>query len=385
MSQKTFRRKSKKHSKTRKNKKQHKLYRKIVGGNDLLEPEKNIEFQIGKKIFNDYYEIQVLGEGSFGKVYKAKNQENNGVYAVKVININPAKVDEFTNEINILNILKPVCNENVICYETSLRVDLTGYIVTEFLDNYVSLSEYLSTNQILNTINEFLVNPTHESRFVKLISDLCEGVDAMHSMSVAHRDIKPDNVLINRDTWKIKYIDFGFACYVEDDPFANICLKSLGTANYFDPLLAQYYPMVNQKLNNRKLSKADFYEMNKKHLLSSDLWSLGIMICVVMTKMVPYTIITKKYEDLKMSNLKITPEMAKNISHHEKLYKLYPFYIQNFALKNDAMKKYLTISDMIFELSKRANRTTGEAFYCARLTDLLSLDMDKRIIYTPID
>lgn len=379
-------RKSKKSTKTRKLRKKTKdrLYRKLVGGDDLLDPTRKFEFQIDKKIFNNYYKVYTLGEGAFGKVYKAKNQDNDGIYAVKVNYLNDVnKRNFFMSEIEILNLLKPVCNKNIICYEGSLIEGDNGYIVTEFLDDYVALIDYLQTNAVINVVNEFLVKPTHEFKFVKLVSDLCEGLYAIHSMSVAHRDIKSENILINRKTWDIKYIDFGLSCYCKSDPLTQSCLGPVGDPNYFDPLMAQYYPEVSRKLNNREIPKNEFYALNTRYLKSSDLWSLGILICILITKTTPYRIITRKNENLKVSNLSLTDEMKSVYSYNDTLFYYYPFYIQNFAIENDAMKKYLTVSDMVFELISRANRKLGAKFYGARLADLLSLDQNKRKIYIP--
>ena len=379
-------RKTKKSSKTRKlrKNKKHRLYKKLVGGDDLLEPEKKIEFQIDKKIFDNYYKVYTLGEGAFGKVYKAKNIDNDGIFAVKVIYLDDeSKKQFFMSEIYILNLLKPVCNKNIICYEGSLTEGNTGYIVTDFLDNYVALIDYIQTNLILNVVNEFLVKPTHESKFVKLISDLCEGLHAIHSMSVAHRDIKTENILINRKTWEIKYIDFGLSCYCKGEPLTQTCLLPVGDPNYFDPLLAQYYPIVSQKLNNREIAKNDFYQMNSRYLKSSDLWSLGILMCIIITKTTPYRIITRKYDNLRVSNLSLTDEMKNVYSFDDKLFYYYPFYIQNFAIESDAMKKYLTISNMVFEVIAKANIKLGTKFYAAKMGDLLSLDQNKRKIYIP--
>jgi serine/threonine protein kinase len=202
-------------------------------------------------------------------------------------------------------------------------------------------------------------------------------------MSVAHRDIKAENILINRKTWDIKYIDFGLSCYCKGDALTQSCLGPVGDPNYFDPLLAQYYPMVSQKLNNREIPKNEFYDMNSKYLKSSDLWSLGILMCMLITKTTPYRIITRKYDDLKVSKLSLTDEMKSVYSYNDTLFYYYPFYIQNLAIGNDAMKKYLTVSDMVFELISRANRKLGAKFYGARMIDLLSLDQNKRKIYIP--
>ena len=85
----------------------------------------------------------------------------------------------------------------------------------------------------------------------------------MHSVSVVHRDLKLDNILINHKG-EIKLIDFGFATKcVHNEKLAANC----GTPQYMDPDLARKQPYLGQ---------------------AADVWALGVILFILITSKFPF-------------------------------------------------------------------------------------------------
>ena len=118
----------------------------------------------------------------------------------------------------------------------------------------MSLYEVMDTRTTIYLIMELcdgkslfhLVKNTNESKepglaeeYVrKIFTQIIEGVAYMHSRSIAHRDLKLDNILISSKD-EVKIIDFGFgAKCVNMEKLTTYC----GTPNYMDPLLTKKQP-----------------------------------------------------------------------------------------------------------------------------------------------
>lgn len=216
-----------------------------------------------------------IGKGKFSAVYTATTNENGKKYALKIVNSKSTDIDILIkNEMNILNKLKPVCNDFILCVNDYEKKDNFHYIVTEYLDGYIELFTYISGEYDEDTgqlIKEY--KPTYD-QLIKIIHNLCKGLIKIHEQGVAHRDIKPENIMIHPDTLEIKYIDFGYSCNknIESSIFNQICNGIAGTPAYYDESIK--YPTKNQKV----LTEDHFNKLQK-----SDIWSLGITIFVLVS------------------------------------------------------------------------------------------------------
>lgn len=195
--------------------------------------------------------IQHIGSGTYGNIYLITNINTQQSIVIKVIyiyntGINIANLIQ--NEIFILNLLKDHCNEYILCYHTTIYSMGYYYIITEALIDYVDLYDALFVEKI-------------QFNLVQVINNLISGLLKLHSLDVAHNDITLGNIMIQRDTFKIKYIDFGASCYKEQ------CSKpSLGTIVYASPEIVSPIPS------------------NIERLKKSDIWSLGLTIFEIITK-----------------------------------------------------------------------------------------------------
>ena len=179
--------------------KNHMVFSKDLTKEDLL---------MGDKI--DNYEIlQVLGEGSFGYVAKAKSRLNHKIYAIKQLNFpdeqKKKEIDLIENEVSILkNLEHPL----IVKYYKSFKEGNCLYIVMEFMDNG-DLGELIKGHKTLN-------KPIDEERLWNIFIQALTSLEFVHSKGIIHRDIKPANLFVSNDG-TIKLGDFGVAANYKND------------------------------------------------------------------------------------------------------------------------------------------------------------------------
>ena len=105
-----------------------------------------------------------------------------------------------------------------------------------------------------------------ENEVKKIFKQIVQSVSYMHSRNVAHRDLKLENVLIDRNTKQTKLIDFGLSTAVdsiaeEKLPYAG------GTPEYMSPQVA---------------SKKDHFADK------ADIWALGVVLFILVTGKLPF-------------------------------------------------------------------------------------------------
>jgi calcium-dependent protein kinase len=220
----------------------------------------NKENFVGKKqgLLTDYYEvIRKLGKGSYGKVYEVKNKTTGEIRACKQLSkSNLSNLKKFEKEIELL--IK-TDHPNIIklyeVYETKKKL----YLIMEKCNGgelFDKIISRISSGQMYS-----------EKTAAYLILQIMSAVDYCHKNGICHRDLKPENILFlnkgNEENNPIKVIDFGLSQIIGEKKEK---LKSkVGTAYYVPPeiLIGEY----SQKC---------------------DVWSVGIIICILLTGEPPF-------------------------------------------------------------------------------------------------
>ena len=172
------------------------------GAAPLQPGEEGRRIQIGD-VLNHIFEVRrFIGRGGMGEVFEGVNINTEERVAIKAIlphlAADPAVQAMFRKEARTLTRLSHpgLVQYRVLAMEPQLRA---LYIVTEFIDG-PNLSDNLAT-----------LNPSPE-QMVALLGKLAEGLAAAHALGAIHRDISPDNVMLEGgQIERAKVIDFGIA------------------------------------------------------------------------------------------------------------------------------------------------------------------------------
>lgn len=145
-----------------------------------------------------YLKIDRIGEGTYGIVYKAKNRETGDIVALKRIRLQSEDEGVPCTAIREISLLKELDHPNIVRLYDVIHSDKKLTLVFEYLD--LDLKKYLDEH------SGFLPLATVKSFLFQLL----KGVACCHEHRVLHRDLKPQNLLINRKG-ELKLADFGLA------------------------------------------------------------------------------------------------------------------------------------------------------------------------------
>lgn len=148
--------------------------------------------------FCRYQKLEKIGEGTYGIVYKAKDRATGEIVALKKIRLEAEEEGIPGTAIREISLLKDLQHPNVVRLYDVVHTERRLTLVFEFLD--FDLKKYL------DQIEGGLETPILKS----LLYQLCRGIAFCHHQKVLHRDLKPQNLLINREG-ELKLADFGLA------------------------------------------------------------------------------------------------------------------------------------------------------------------------------
>nr|CAH8829476.1 unnamed protein product [Trichobilharzia regenti] len=145
-----------------------------------------------------YEKLEKIGEGTYGKVYKARNRETHEVVALKRVRLENDDEGIPSSAFREICLLKELKHKNIVRLFDVLLSDSRLTIVFEYCDQ--DLKKYFDS-----------CNGEIDQNTVKLFMfQLLRGLQFCHSHNVLHRDLKPQNLLIN-DNGELKLADFGLA------------------------------------------------------------------------------------------------------------------------------------------------------------------------------
>lgn len=175
---------------------------------------------------------KVLGEGSFGKVLRATCRRTNVQYAAKIMKRasqnETARYQLIKNEIEILSQIR---HPQILRIHELLRDDDNYYIVSEYLrggqlfeymqtrfEKQQEEEELLGSDKEIDTSQSSYLGRLDEEEARSIAIQLLSALQYLHSKSIVHRDVKPENILLKSNktnTIDVKLIDFGFAAYCQ--------------------------------------------------------------------------------------------------------------------------------------------------------------------------
>lgn len=208
----------------------------------------------GTRIFSNEYifnESNKIGSGHYGVVILGIHKKTGTKVAIKTVEIkNRHYVVGLRNEIRIL---QTITHPNIVrlydIFESETRLRLVFELCNgeELFDKITETPENLS-----------------EMFVAKVIRDLLITINYLHKRDIVHRDLKPENIMLSSNVFtpQIKLIDFGLAVTCTDE---TVLTDRVGTPYYMAPEV-----------------------IDKSYGKKCDLWSIGIICYVMLSKRPPF-------------------------------------------------------------------------------------------------
>jgi tetratricopeptide (TPR) repeat protein/predicted Ser/Thr protein kinase len=268
-------------------------------------------FEIGDVLGGRYEILQLLGEGGMGAVYKATDRELDRFVALKVIRpelaSNPSILARFKQELLLAH---QVTHRNVIRIYDLGEAEGVKFITMEFIEGR-------DLRSIIREKNKFAPEEA-----VEVIQQVCQALDAAHSVGVIHRDLKPQNIMQD-GTGRMLVMDFGLARTLEGDGMTQTG-AIVGTMEYMSPEQS-----LGKDLDQR-----------------SDIFALGLILYEMLTGKQPFAA-----ESALASLIKRTQERATPVSDVDAQIPGALSGIVSKCLERDLDQRYQSVSVILADLN----------------------------------
>lgn len=218
-----------------------------------------------RKHVNEYILLGGIGRGSFGKVKLALSTVDKRFYAVKVIsNVKKNGVSSSMSNPEEQAVLRKLDHPNIVSHRDVL--------FDAEKDGYVVVVEYMARGVVMDSSKLEGVKPLSEDGVREIMRDVVTGLEYLHFQRIAHRDIKPDNLLRCGDG-TVKISDFGEARMYDvtsEDPRAKS--SAPGTPAFIAPELCM----------SERSPKAP------PESYAADIWSLGASLFYMVYGRAPF-------------------------------------------------------------------------------------------------
>ncbi|XP_030384958.1 traf2 and NCK-interacting protein kinase isoform X5 [Scaptodrosophila lebanonensis] len=194
--------------------------------------------------------IEVVGNGTYGQVYKGRHTKTGQLAAIKVMDVTEDEEEEIKLEINVL---KKFSNHRNIAtyYGAFIKKSPPGKD-----DQLWLVMEYCGAGSVTDLVKSTKGQSLKEEWIAYICREILRGLSYLHSNKVIHRDIKGQNVLLT-DNAEVKLVDFGVSAQLD---------RTIGRRNTF---IGTPYWMAPEVIACDENPDATYDNR-------SDLWSLGI-------------------------------------------------------------------------------------------------------------
>jgi serine/threonine protein kinase/Flp pilus assembly protein TadD len=244
------------------------------------------DLTIGSTFAGRYRVIEELGKGGMGKVYKVLDTKIEEKVALKLLNLEFAPgdktLDRFRNE---LKLARKISHRHVCRMYDLSEAEGIPYITME----YVSGEDLKS---LIRRIGQFTVG-----KAIFIARQVCDGLTEAHRLGVVHRDLKPQNIMIDSDG-NVRIMDFGIARSLRTKGITDTG-EIFGTPEYMSP----------ESLEAKAVDGR------------TDIYALGIILYEMLTGRVPFegetplTVALKQKTEIPKDPRNVNVQIPENLSH----------------------------------------------------------------------
>jgi serine/threonine protein kinase len=210
--------------------------------------------QKGNVLMQKYEMGKILGQGTFAKVYRARNTKTSESVAIKVIDkekvVKVGLIDQIKREISVMKLVR---HPNIVQLYEVMATKTKIYFVLE----------HVRGGELFAKVQRGRLK---EDAARKYFQQLICAVDFCHSRGVYHRDLKPENLLLDENS-NLKVSDFGLSALADCKRQDGMLHTTCGTPAYVAP------EVINRK----------GYDGAK-----ADIWSCGVILFVLLAGYLPF-------------------------------------------------------------------------------------------------
>ncbi len=265
----------------------------------------------GSTFAQRYQVIEELGKGGMGKVYKVLDTELDEKVALKLIKPEIASdektIERFRNE---LKMARKISHKNICRMYHLSKAEETHYITMEFIDGEDLKSFIRRSGQI--TVG----------KSISIAKQVCEGLAEAHRLGVIHRDLKPQNIMIDSDG-NGRIMDFGIARSLQAEGVTGAGVL-IGTPEYMSP----------EQVDGKEAGK------------HSDIYSFGVIMYEMVTGTLPFegetplSVALKHKTHTPKSPKEVNPQISEDLNT-----------LILKCLKKEKEKRYQSVEELLADLT----------------------------------
>uniref|UniRef100_A0AC34QLD0 Protein kinase domain-containing protein n=1 Tax=Panagrolaimus sp. JU765 TaxID=591449 RepID=A0AC34QLD0_9BILA len=150
---------------------------------------------------SDYQKMDKIGEGTYGVVYKGRNLQTGQLVAMKKIRLESDEEGIPSTSVREISMLRELKHPNIVDLQCVIMEEHRLYLIFEFLS--MDLKRYMDKH--------CGGKPMPAATVQFFLYQILQGMHFCHQRRVIHRDLKPQNLLVDIETLTIKLADFGLA------------------------------------------------------------------------------------------------------------------------------------------------------------------------------
>lgn len=267
---------------------------------------------VGKRLDGRYEIRDIIGVGGMAVVYKAYDNIDDRIVAVKILKDEFLANEEFRRRFkNESKAIAVLSHPNIVKVFDVSYGDRLQYIVMEYVEG-ITLKEYIEQQGVIN-----------QKEAVYFVIQILRALQHAHDKGVVHRDIKPQNIML-LENGMIKVTDFGIARFSRSET-RTLSDSTIGSVHYISP---------EQARGDVTDDKADLY-------------SVGVMFYEMLTGQLPFT--AESSVSVAIMQLQNDPEPPTKINPS------IPAGLEQIimhAMKKNVNERYQSAAEMILDLEE---------------------------------